>query len=871
MRMQRRHDAGSLYFSPALLLCLCLCFASSAEAASGSVAKKDRSLTGTVTDTAGRPVPEAKVELTRTPRGLPTCCRPSTDPEIYHAHTDPTGRFEVRGLPASWFDLRIDHPDFAPLTWNGIVVPDTAGAVDVGKLTLDAGRRLDGIVVDGEGRPLAGTAIWIRSSDLLLRGDPFIRRGPRQVTGADGRFSIHVEKQESFELYACRRDRSRFMEPLDDLPQPLRIVLPSSGRLPGRIVDPEGHPVPAARVSVAMVAVGSPSDVIDLYDPCPQTDSSALATTDAKGRFVLEPIAQGVFWIWVSADDFAPYLQQGAQLGGAGGLRNLDIVLQRGASLTGQVRAKTGSPVPDASVSVSCPEGRSSTSTGPDGRYRLGSLPPGETCRLSARADRFDGAEAVVEVKAAENHLDLRLEPIETVEIRGRVIGPADEPIAGAEVESRGALDGGKRLTAPDGSFAVETFARSSDCALSAWKEGYAAYRSQNVQCSEASAKEAVIRLERAIPLTGRLLHLDPEQLKTARVSAGNDTFFSLRSGVSPDGTYRIGDLGPGEWKVSAVAGRRIVEGQVTLRRGQDNATLDLSFHTRFPVRGRVFGPEGEGIAGAWFGFSGAGYFSDQVHTQEDGSFEMLLENGSYEVSANAPYRPNAPTEDHWSVHLPPITVADAPLEGIDVHLKKGVALHGCIPGLLPGDQPGILASHQGTTWMTRIEADGCYRFKNLEPGDWSITVGLDTRCRGCLQMFRDGNERQIQSHVTVAPEASDTALDLDLALGDRTLTVRPAGADKPGDLCFESPLPRWSNPCRLRVSRKGWGVPRPAVTGRGLPDSDHELERPGPVEKVRRADLGPGDRGGGPVTMRTMRPNGPGEQRCPGHLRGRC
>ena len=185
--------------------------------------------------------------------------------------------------------------------------------------------------------------------------------------------------------------------------------------------------------------------------------------------------------------------QQGVELGGASGLRNLDVVLQRGAaSLAGQVRTWIGAPVPGISLYLSCQEGQSSTSTGPDGRYRLGSLTPGGTCHLSARGDRFNGVEATVEVKAGENHLDLQLVPIETVEIRGRVIGPASEPVAGAEVEIRSALDGKKHLTAPDGSFAVETFAGSSDCGLSVWKDGYAAYRSQNVPCGEAPAKAAV-------------------------------------------------------------------------------------------------------------------------------------------------------------------------------------------------------------------------------------------------------------------------------------------------------------------------------------------------------------------------------------------
>ncbi len=566
--------------------------------------------------------------------------------------------------------------------------------------------------------------------------------------------------------------------------------MPASGRLPGRIVDSEGRPVPGALVAVARVAAEPPSDVIDPYAPCPQTYSSASATTDAEGRFVLEPIAQGVFGVRISADDFVPYIQPEARLGGAGGPRSLDVVLRRGASLTGQVRSATGAPLPGANIRLSCPDGGSSALTGPDGRYRLSGLSSGGKCRLSASKYRFNEAQETVGIKAAVNHhLDLQLVPAQTVEIHGRVIGPAGEPVAGAKVESPGAFEGGENLTGLDGSFTVEAYAGSSDCALSVGKEGYAPYRSPSVPCDKAGATEAVIRLERPLTLTVHLLNrdLDPEQLLNVHVYAENDLFSTPSSSVSPDGNYRIEDLGPGEWKVSAVLGRRFVEDQVTLRPGQEGATLDLSFRSQFPVRGRVFGPEGEGIAGALLDFPGAGSFSNQVLTQADGSFEILLENGSYEVKARGP---NTPAQDHWSIDLPPITVADAPLEGIDVHLKRGVALHGCIPGLLPDDQLGIFASRQGTTWVPWIEADGCYRFKNLEPGDWSITARLDTRCRNCRFMSGDGRDRKIESHVTVAAGDSETALDLDFALGDRTLTVRPAGADKPSELCLRLFLP---------------------------------------------------------------------------------
>ncbi len=767
MRMPRCLAADSL---PLLLVAFLFPFPSGA--ATGGVV-------GLVVDGKGRPVADAKVEMTRTPAGFPPSCGCSQDEKIYRARTGPAGRFEVRGLPASWFELRIDHPAFAPFTLKGVVVPDAARAADVGRLTLEIGRKFDGIVVDGEGRPLANTAIWIRGSEPR-EGYAFLQRGPRQVTGADGKFSIPVEKVGSFELYACRRDRSRFMWTLDDLAQPLRIILPSSGRIPGRIVDPEGHPVPGAQVSAGMY-LGPPSDVVDFYDPCPQTDSNASAVTDAEGRFVLEPIRQGVFGVWVSADDFLPYTQQGVELGGTSGLRSLDIVLRRGAaSLVGQVRTETGDPVPGVSIYLGCQGGQSNTSTGPDGRYRVGSLTPGGTCHLLARGDRFNNVEDTVAIKDVENHLDLQLLPIATLEIRGRVIGPASEPVAGAEVEIRSALDGKKHLTAPDGSFAVETVAGSSDCGFSVWKDGYAAYRSQNVPCGEAPAKAAVIRLERALTLSGRILHLGPEQLRNVQISAINESFPYPRASVSPDGTYRIVDLGPGEWNVSAIAGRRVVESRVTLRRGQDNATLDLSFGSQFPVRGRVFGPDGEGIAGATLSFAGAESFSDRVFTQGDGSFEILLENGSYTVEVSAPYGPSASTEDNWHIDLPPITVAGAPLEGIDVHLKKGVALHGCTPGLLPGEYLQVDASRQNITKSFSTQADGCYRFKDLEPGDWSVTARLQPN----HSEFEPGvlsSIRQVQSHLTLTPEVPEAVLDLDLALGDRTLTVRLAGAETDG------------------------------------------------------------------------------------------
>ena len=476
MRIPRSLAVDSL---PMLLLAAFL-FPFPSGAATGGVV-------GVVVDGKGRPVADAKIEMTRTPGGFPTVCGCSQDQEIYRARTGPDGRFAVRGLTVSWFELRIDHPAFAPLTRKGVVVPDAAGAVDLGRLTLDTGRKLDGIVVDGEGRPLANTALWIgvRNPGRATRFSSEARDRSREPTGSSRFPSRRWGASKSMPAGATAPGscgRSTGSAAFSDRPALLWTrSRPDSA-------DAEGHPVPGARVSAGMY-VGPPSDVIDSYNPCPQTDSSPSSVADAEGRFVLEPIAQGVFGVWASADGFVPNEQQGVELGGASGPRSLDIVLRRGASLAGQVHTGAGAPVPDARISVSCQGGALNTSTGSDGRYRLSSLPPGGTCTLSVLSSRFNDLKTAVEIKAAENHLDLQLVPIETVEIRGRVIGPESEPVAGAEVEIRGAIDYREHLTAADGSFAVETAAGSSDCGLSVWKDGYAAYRSQNVECGEAAGE----------------------------------------------------------------------------------------------------------------------------------------------------------------------------------------------------------------------------------------------------------------------------------------------------------------------------------------------------------------------------------------------
>jgi len=681
----------------------------------GLVLGKSYSVTGRITDAVGRPVRGAEVELTRFPRDLDRWSQSSApDQGLYRARTDAAGHFEVRDLPATWLDLRVEHPDFVPLKREGIVVEAGTGRLDLGRLSLKAGRTVAGIVVDDKGLPLAGTAIWVRvDARSAAEDNAFRQRGPRQVTGPDGRFAIpHLPENEGFLLYACRHDRSQFQQDLDPpLAEPLRIVLPSSGRLPGRIVDPDGHPVPGAYVG-ALLAGFVPSDLVDLGDPCPWLAQNPSAVTDAAGSFVLEPIAAGTFEVWATTGGSPEYRQKWVAVGGEEGLRRLDVVLQRGKAASRQGPAATGAPASRTAAPVS-------------GSGR--------------------------------------------VEIHGRVVGPHGEPIAGALIDARGRQN---LFTGLDGSFAAALDEEpGGGVTLAAWKDGYA-----ESEIRARPGKEAVIRLERAITLTGRILGLDPEEISQASVTAQGYPGATPRSIVYPDGTYRVADLGPGEWTVTARTRQRAVTGKVTFQPGQRSATLDFPLPDRFPVGGRVLGPDGEGVAGARIRID-----VDEIRSREDGSFEIQLMNGSYEITAMGPGDAAGGLAE---ARLPqPVVVEDAPVEGIEVQLSKGLVLQGCIPGLLPGETPSIQVSNGKTGHIPVIGPDGCYRVSDLGPGDWTLTAEL-------RDVYPGGEEREIERLLALSPDVPETTLDLDFSLGSRTLTVHPAGAGKPGDLSMKLLLP---------------------------------------------------------------------------------
>jgi hypothetical protein len=95
---------------------------------------------------------------------------------------DPDGRFRLRGVPPGRYRLRVVGAGFAPHETAALVV-EAERTIELGAIVGSRGRTVRGLVVDGEGRPIAGAEV-IASRVLIANGrqedDPSRPRGPRR-------------------------------------------------------------------------------------------------------------------------------------------------------------------------------------------------------------------------------------------------------------------------------------------------------------------------------------------------------------------------------------------------------------------------------------------------------------------------------------------------------------------------------------------------------------------------------------------------------------------------------------------------------------------------------------------------------------------
>jgi protocatechuate 3,4-dioxygenase beta subunit len=362
----------------------------------------------------GSPIPSAQLTFAR-----------AEEASSVAARTDGTFRFDAR-VAGRWSLAAVTAPGFLPFApaWGASPVSLEARAGEVVRgvtVTLSPEVRYEGRVVDERGAPVAGAEVRILgepgSEAVVPLRDQF-------TSSADGRFSFAAPEDAVLEArkpgFAPGRGRVDYTARVTGR-LTLRLTQARTGLLAieGVVEDARGTPLSGATVTAQAQA----------------SRDEAAARTGADGRFRLDALAPGGWWIRAERAGFAP-----AAIVVQAGATSVRLRLVAGGRIEGRVRDQRGRPVAPFTVIVQSVTVRAVSVVDPDGRYVLEDLAPG-TAVLSVVAPGYaPSAEARVPVPApgtAPAVMDFDLTA------GGRLSGVvltrgSRTPVAGANVEVEG-------------------------------------------------------------------------------------------------------------------------------------------------------------------------------------------------------------------------------------------------------------------------------------------------------------------------------------------------------------------------------------------------------------------------------------------------
>lgn len=267
-------------------------------------------IAGTVVDTAGKPIAEARVT---TGSG--------------HETTDASGRFRLRGLGPDKYDVSASTPALGAASQQ--VVLARGQHADVRFVLVPSG--IAGVVVDATGAPVEDAAVFARSD--APNGYAFER------TDAHGHFDLGGLPPGRYQI-AAQRSESRVEGAAVEVAtgnRHVKLVVPDLAGITGRVVL-DGQPVSYYGVSIS----DDPNSTFERPTP----------VRDPAGRFNLHDVALGTFAVIIVGPGFARRVVAGVRVE-SGRVTDLgEIAVVRGDRVRGRVVDAQGAGVANATVRV---------------------------------------------------------------------------------------------------------------------------------------------------------------------------------------------------------------------------------------------------------------------------------------------------------------------------------------------------------------------------------------------------------------------------------------------------------------------------------------------------------------------------------------
>ena len=494
---------------------------------------------GTVTDTAGTPVPGATIGVRGAGRDF---SGPGMGPQ---GATDPSGAFEVAGVAPGTVEVWASHPNYAEGRVSGIDVDAAKGAAEA-RIVLTQGGRLEGSVRRRDGSPIGGAYVNIVSQ---APGRSMMSGPGMLVTNAGGGFVAEHVPAGRVTVTLMTRSGSAYINAQGtevDVREGETTPLELRSRdilVSGRATR-AGAPLPGVRITLhgsytMMMGVGPPDEV----SPPPAGPQRMTAVSGEDGGYEMIVDQPGRASVQVeSVDGRTSYPTRTVEVPDADAY-TLDLAFA-GATITGVVvDHETEQPVPRAHVFAnpkkpgSGSTGGSSGNAGEDGRFRL-EVEPGDYT-VHAAAENYGPAVTEVSVGSSPGS-DVRLVLGRGLTLSGKVVDVSGRGVGGLQVramslESGTDRSGGGAMTLPDGSFQMgglrpvphRVFARS--------EIGAFAFRTGVVP----GDKELVLTLRPGGRLTIRVLGPDGQPVAQASVLV-EELMLQTRTDVQGNGELTV-------------------------------------------------------------------------------------------------------------------------------------------------------------------------------------------------------------------------------------------------------------------------------------------------------------------------------------------
>ena len=644
---------------------------------------------------------------------------------------------------------------------------------------------ISGRVRSESGEVLANVALRAKRLDVPESMLPFVHNGELVIsppspedataettTDESGSFSFPPLREGLHSVFAWRAGfrmgMVRVVEVKEGHDAPANIVLAPALRIVGVVVDPDGHPVAAAKVSghlgrAFFTETGGPATHMNWAPPSGQSLDSFRTMSDSQGRFELDGLWPRQHTVIASHPDWAAGRIDGVP---AGGGTELVLRLGEGAEVSGTVVDNAGQSVADAIVFVEGGDPRLDeyTQTAPDGSFHLASLAP-RTIRLRAWAEGYVSGELErVTLSAAEPLHDVQIVLSAGGALTGVVVDPAGEPIESATVQLRVEVKDGYSFglnskTNAEGAYTIRGLIPGEAYVGSARHKDWVPAAIAKFTASDQMVEHEPLLLTTGSILRGRVVDVAGESVPGARVRVKvvdsehplhrlHDSRTSLGTDADEDGRFKLSHLGAGDYRVRVRAfGFAHFESEViSLRIGGSQLERDFVLGGGGRVSGEVVLHDGQPLADAEIEIRRtSGGVCARASSDSDGQFLVAgLADDVYKVYASL--------TDLGSTEAPGVTVGER------VRLVLGG--QGRIAGRVVdawSDSPieafsvSLVPRSEGKTDMARLLRSGgveptSHRFANpdgrfelppIEAGSYSLVIRADNYC-----LYRDWDAR---------------------------------------------------------------------------------------------------------------------------------